>query len=155
MSFIEVTHTDYELLPEGRHQATVAEVDEDIERNTKYGLKKAVRLYFETNKTGRDGKRLRAIATANRSIGKLSRLAKYIKQITGKDPGQRFDPQSLVGSQVEIVIEYSERDGHTYANVVHISKRGSVPAATPPVNVSLVEIADEDVHFPGDDAVSA
>ena len=136
----------YELVPPGPCSSKVKSVQEGIRRKTMFGEKDALAICFETEKLGKDGQKLSVLLYANRTIGKRSSLAKYIRQITGKDPGQRFDPQSLVGMQVVIVVEHSENAGRTYANVVHISRTA---------NVHGVDITDEDVQFPGGNAVSA
>ena len=161
MSIIEATQ--YELLPEGTYPAVVESVVEGITRKTREGEKPAVRIKFDTEKLGKDGKKLSAVLSANRTVGPGSSLAKYAKQITGRVPvpGQ-FDPQSLVGMKVTIEIEHHENNGRVYANVVHISKRsarsgtnGGTKAAAgtggiAKTNVHGVDITDADVEFPGD-----
>jgi hypothetical protein len=161
MSEIEYTVREYEKLPEGTYSAVIESVTENLKRNTKFGEKDALRIRLETEKLGQDGKNLSAILHVNRTIGKGSRLGKVIKQVTGKEmrPGERFDPQSLVGMKVSIVIEHHKNDGRVYADVVHIS-RCTETAATgnskrPTANIHGVDITDGDVQFPGGDAASA
>jgi hypothetical protein len=126
-----IEETQYPLHPEGKFSAAIPRVDEDVERNTRFGITKGVRVYFQTGHTGEDGKPLLIFITANRTIGKRSSLRAYIKQITGGEPGRRFDPQDLVGMQVLITVAHVERDGRTYANVVHIAPDRTVAATTP------------------------
>lgn len=153
MAIIEATQNEYELIPEGAYSAKVESVLEGIKRNTSFGEKDALRIRFETEKLGKDGKKLTAILTVNRTIGKGSSLAKCIKQVTGTDPGRRFDPQSLVGTKVLIVIAHNENNGRTYANVAHISKYGPEQGTNGGVTAAAVDTYD--VEFPGDEAAGA
>ncbi len=161
MSEIEYTVREYEKLPEGTYSAVIESVTENLKRNTKHGEKDALRIRFETEKLGRDGRKLSAVLSANRTIGKGSRLGTVIKQVTDKEmrPGERFDPQWLVGMRVSIVIEHHNTDGVIYADVVHISRCVETPATgnskRPGANVQGIGITDDDVQFPGDAAVSA
>jgi hypothetical protein len=148
MSTIKYTVREFEKLPEGTYPAVIESVTEGLKRNTKFGEKDALRIRFETEKLGQDGKQLSAILYANRTIGKGSRLGKIIKQVTGREmrPGQSFDPQSLVGMRVSIVIEHhQDDDGRVYDDVVHISKG-------PTANLNEIDISGDDVQFPGNGA---
>jgi hypothetical protein len=161
MSMSEYTVRDYEKLPEGTYSAVIESVTEGLTRTTKFGVKDALRIRFETDKLGQDGEKLSAILYVNRTIGKGSRLGTVIKQVTGREirPGQRFDPQSLVGMTVSIVIEHHDDNGRIYADVVLISRCVGTAATRnggkPTANGHSVDATDADVQFPGDDTLGA
>ena len=127
MAIIEAP--DFELHPAGTFRMRVTKVNEDVKRKTKFGEKEGVQIRLESDQLGEDGKPLAVIITVNRAIGPGSNLAKYVKQITGAAPGQRFDPQTLLNRWVMATIAHVDRDERTFANVVHMEPLTAASAA--------------------------
>jgi hypothetical protein len=112
----------YENVTEGLHRAVLADVVDVGEVETKFGPKHRVRLVWLTDELGKDGKHLAIIRTFNKSLHEKSLLRKAIKQITGKDPGDEFDLQDLIGTNAKLNVEWTESEGLTYAHVTAILK---------------------------------
>jgi hypothetical protein len=157
----EIDEPIFELPPEGRYPAVIDRVDESGSRTTSFGVKRAVKLFFLTNHVGENGKRLNAVVSVNRAIGKGSRLRELVKQITGAEPRRPFDPQSLVGLPTHITVAHVTKGDKTFANVVSITPATAVGtmtratttpatgATTTPQKATNQNVAEmEDVSFP-------
>jgi len=64
---------------------------------------------------------MKAFQTFNLSLHPQSFLSQAIRDITGRDTGNEFDLDSLLGVEVDLVIKHNEgTDGRIYANVATI-----------------------------------
>jgi hypothetical protein len=66
------------------------------------------------------------------SLHERSRLLPRVKQILGRDPGSSFDLETLVGTQVQILVQHVERNGKKYANIAAVTKAAPGQAVVPP-----------------------
>jgi hypothetical protein len=110
---------EYEIPAEGEHQGVLADIVDLGEVPTQYGVKKMVRLTFVLEQKGKDGKPLRASRRFPQSLYQRSALRNAIKSMLGRDPGDTFDMEKLIGTNAWVEIEHHhENGGRTYANIV-------------------------------------
>jgi hypothetical protein len=72
--------------------------------------------------TGKDGKPITLIQSFNKSMHEKATLRKTVKSILGRDPGDSFDLETLIGSNARLVIEHNESEGRTFANITAVIK---------------------------------
>jgi hypothetical protein len=134
MPFIVSSKPEYEIPDEGEHQGVLADVVDKGEVPTQFGLKKMVGLTFLLDQYGKDGKPMRASRRVSQSLHPSSTLRQIIKSMLGKDPGDTFDLEKLIGTNAWLEIERHENGGRTYANIVGIRRvrKGDRVLAVPP-----------------------
>jgi len=121
MTIIEIVEKEYELVPAGTHDAIILAVRE---RPGKTGLR--ITFQFETTLVGQGGQRLTCIKSVPvpKKMTPGTDLVKFVQAILGGQlqPGQRFDPQKLVGKRVRITVKHeeNENDGRIWDNVTRI-----------------------------------
>jgi hypothetical protein len=89
------------------------------------------------------------------SLHKNSRLLPRVTQIIGADPGSKFDLETLVGKQLQIVVTHVERNGKKYANIAAVMKPAAGQAVVPPATgkpnggpvTATNPITDADIPF--------
>jgi hypothetical protein len=108
----------YEIPDEGGHPGTLIQVRDLGVVETKFGPKPRVRLVWELDTLASDGRHLRAYQAFNKTFDGKSYLRKAVRQILGRDPGDTFDLESLVGLRRLIVIGHDDGpEGKVFANV--------------------------------------
>jgi hypothetical protein len=89
------------------------------------------------------------------SMHERSKLRPRVAQIIGKDPGDKFDLETLVGRQVQAVVSHVVKGDKTYANVAAIMKPAPGQAVVPPATgkpnggpvTATNPITDADIPF--------
>jgi hypothetical protein len=112
----------YELPDEGTALAVLADVIDLGKVETAYGPKERVRFKWFVEQTGKDGKPINLIQSFNKSMHEKSTLRKTVKSVLGRDPGDSFDLETLIGSNARLVIEHNEYEGRTFANITAVIK---------------------------------
>ena len=113
----------FEIPNEGEHLAVLADIVDLGETETAYGLKDLVQFRWQVQQLGSDGKPLSVRQKPhNKSMYEKATLRKDIKRILGKDPGDSFDVETLLGVNSLLEIEHHTREGRTYANIVAIRR---------------------------------
>lgn len=107
----------YPIPTEGAHPATLKAVRDLGTVQTAYGPKHRVRFDWLLDETSPEGAALMCFQTLNVSFADTSALRKAVRQILGRDPGNRFDLETLLGRRVTLVVGHDEANGRTYANV--------------------------------------
>ena len=163
----------YELQPEGVQRARLSEIN-DLEPtiNSRGKEQERIRFVWESNQVNSSGYPFKVWQTFNLTLHPKSFLSKAISDITGKEAGEEFDIDSLIGVVVDLVIKHNEgNDGRVYANVVAIMRlqtkaegaeekrvaaatakvkqnaTGSRVVTAPTPAANAVEIVDEDIPF--------
>lgn len=107
--------TPWPLCPEGVHVASLIEVKDLGLVETNFGPKHRARFVWEIE---HEGASYRVFQAFNVSLDPKSHMRKAITEILGRDPGSKFDLDTLVGSEARLVIGHDDgNDGITYANV--------------------------------------
>jgi hypothetical protein len=115
---------DFEPVSEGVHAAVLADVVDKGVVQTSFGPKHKVQFTFLTDEADEGGRTKYVFSSYTASLHEKAGLRKAVKAIRGKDiDGAEFDVESLIGSQVQLVIQHNEgNDGKIYANIVSIMK---------------------------------
>jgi hypothetical protein len=123
MTMITNVKLQFELAGEGDHRAVLADVVDLGKEETEYGVKDRVQFRWLVEQKGSDGKPLMVRQRPhNKSMHEKANLRQDIKRLIGKDPGDSFDPETLLGENAILNIEHYTKDGRTYANVVMIRR---------------------------------
>lgn len=159
----------FEIPDEGEHLGVLVDIVDLGETETGYGLKDRVQFRWLVEQRGKDGKPLSVRQKPhNKSMHEKATLRKDIKRILGKDPGDTFDIETLLGVNALLEIEHHTHEGRTYANIIAIrrpangdrvlqipedfkrddgTKRGKPPVTVNPVNDHGVAVTNEDIPF--------
>lgn len=159
----------FEIPTEGEHLAVLADIVDLGEEEFDYGRRDRIQLIWQVEQRGKDGKPLSVRQKPhNKSMHEKATLRKDIKRILGKDPGDTFDVESLLGVNALLEVEHYTREGRTYANITGIrrpanghqvlrvpedfkrmenTKRPKVPKTTNSANIHGVAVTDDDVQF--------
>jgi hypothetical protein len=160
----------YELAAAGTHLAALVDVTTRDAAPTRFGPRDQVMLRWLIADgdgepvVGKDMKPVTAIESFTRSLADTSNLRKRVRSILGRDPGDDFDLDQLLGVNVRLEIEHVTRGEKTYANITGVMKpakgdpRVNVPdgfgrrrspedhdAQEPAVNVHGLVVTDDDV----------
>src|SRR6185437_4476011 len=120
------------LAPEGVHLATLIEVRDMGMVEGDYGPKHRARFVWEIE---HNGAKYRVFQSFNVSMDAKAHLRKAIADIIGRDPGEKFDLDTLVGSVAPLVLGHDEgNNGITYANVRAILPPNRTPATAQAVH---------------------
>jgi hypothetical protein len=86
-------------------------------------------------------------------------LVKFVQAILGGQlqPGQRFDPQTLVGKRVRITVKHGENDndGRIWANVTRIVPNADAATTDADKKPMVCASTDDDTLDRGDGAAHA
>ncbi len=116
---------DFEPVSEGVHAAVLGDVVDKGVVETAFGPKEKVMFTYLTDEADEEGRTKFVFQSFTKSLHDKAGLRKAVKAIRGgKDiDGGSFDLESLIGAQVQLVIQHNEgRDGKVYANVASILK---------------------------------
>lgn len=117
-----VTEKKYALMTEGLHNVTISKVEDLGVVDTKFGAKDRVRIYFTaSDQKDEEGKAVDVIMSANKTLGKKTTLSKLLSSL-GVEVGSEFDLNDLVGIKCQVVVEHTESEGRTYANIATVLK---------------------------------
>jgi hypothetical protein len=121
----------YPVASEGAHRAQLLQVKDLGLQETRFGAKHRVRFVWEIeDERAPDGSTLRCFQSFNLSFDVKSHLRKAVKQILGRDPGDRFDLESLAGTRATLIVGHDEgAEGKLYANVRAVLPVKSVDGA--------------------------
>ncbi len=83
-----------------------------------------IQVKILTNELDSKGERMTALFSATASSHEKGNLRKFVKQVTGKDPGDKFDVEKLLqGRQADFVFESNtSKDGRVFSNIVGVLK---------------------------------
>jgi hypothetical protein len=97
----------------GLHDATLVHAEslslQDSENPT--GIRKVVRIFWELDQKGSDGRPFRTSLQLNQKLNDRSRLFEVIFAITGKPPKPPFDLQALIGRRSTLRIAHTNQNG--------------------------------------------
>ena len=126
---------DFEPVSEGVHAAVLADVVDLGVVQTAFGPKPKVRLVFLSDEADEGGRTKYVFASYTASLHEKAGLRKAVKAIRGgRDiEGSSFDVETLIGAQVQLVIQHAEgRDGKVYANVSsYLKPKAGIKVAIP------------------------
>lgn len=126
---------DFEPVSEGVHAAVLADVVDKGIVETAFGPKPKVMFTYVTDEADESGAMKYVFQSFTASLHEKAGLRKAVKAVRGgKDiDGAAFDVETLIGSQVQLVIQHNEgRDGKVYANVASILKPKGPSVNIPP-----------------------
>ena len=126
MGFV-ITAKEYELMTEGIHNVTITEVQDLGPQDSAWGVQDRMRVIFTADdQKGKKGDPVQTALTLTKSIGPKSSFFKLLTQLGLGTPGMKnFDPDTLIGIKVQVVIEHKEsKDGRIFANIATVLKRG-------------------------------
>lgn len=121
---MKITGKQYELPSDGQQNAVCVDIIDKGDVQTDFGVKHKMRIVWELEETGKNGKRLTCSKQYTVSIHKKATLTKDVKSWLGAAPKTGFDTDVLLGKPCRVVIEHNEHDGVTYANVTSVLKPG-------------------------------
>jgi len=130
----------FELAPEGAHNAVCYRVVDlgthpvtgqyALNEKGQQKYNRRLSLYFEIEETMTDGRRFIIFETYTASFGEKANLRRFLKGWLGKDPGETFDTDELVGKPALLNLSHTEAgNGKTYVNIVSVMPlpKGFVP----------------------------
>ena len=112
-------YKEFELAPEGVHRAKLTEI-QDLEPAVNANGEETERVRFVWTllyQLTSSGDSMKVWQTLNVSLYPRSFMGQAIKDITGHDPGDDFDLDSLQGVECDLLLKHNEHDGKTYCNV--------------------------------------
>lgn len=117
---IDSTRKAFEVVSEGQHTGTITGVELKKDVQTPFGLKDKIAIRWEVEEVDTEGKNKSLLQFFNSSLHEKATLRKAIKSILGKDCGEKFDVETLVGMKALLAVDQVERGGKIYANVTAI-----------------------------------
>jgi hypothetical protein len=114
----------YTPAPEGTWDAVLCDVKDLGLCDTQYGKKHQIRLVWQISEKMEDGRPFTIGRRYGLSLNEKSSLFKDVKSWFGKIPPAELDLEKLIGQNCQLVIQHSEKDGTTYANVIAVLKAG-------------------------------
>ena len=130
---IPATVYDNELPTDGQHLAVLADIVEEKQVASAFGVVDIVRFYWLLDQLGTKkfnlGQHLEISQMLNQSMGDKANLRKTIRGIIGYDPGNfSYDVEPLLGSNALLFLTTkTSNEGREYAKVEVVAK---VPAGT-------------------------
>lgn len=119
--FVRYVPKPFELAPEGIHPARLVEI-KDIKPGPNGRGEEKERVRFSWELKGvftSNGDPMRVFDTYNLSLHPKSFLCGAIRGIIGREPGEEFDIDSLLGVERDLALKHNEGDdGKTYCNIV-------------------------------------
>ena len=155
MRIIKYQQKTFELPPPGLHRGRLVEIkDVSPAMNPQGEEKDRVRFVWTLlHQLDSSGNPMKVFQTLNLSLHPRSFLSQTIGDITGQEPGEEFDLDSLLGSEADLLIKHnSGSDGRTYANVVSILRPPTPAEAAEAQRVAAVtakvkEMARQPAHI--------
>ncbi len=122
MTTIRYTPKQFETPDEGVYWATPVEIKELGIVPTANGDKEKIQFIWELDDLDSRGNHLRAFQRFNKTLHPNSSLSQAIFDITGKEPGEEYELDDLLGLRVQLAIKHNPSDatGKVYANVAAI-----------------------------------
>jgi hypothetical protein len=84
--------------------------------------KPRIRFVWLVEQRDSEGKQIAVWVSYPNSLYVKSHLCKTITTLLGRDPGNRFDLETLLGKTARILIRHNERNGRVFANIVETLK---------------------------------
>jgi hypothetical protein len=112
----------YELPDEGEHLAVLADVIDLGEANTAKDKKPRIRFVWLLEQRDSEGKHIAVWVSYPNSLYLKSHLCKTVTTLLGRDPGDRFDLETLLGKNARVLIRHSEGNGRVFADIVETLK---------------------------------
>jgi hypothetical protein len=121
---VVIKKQEYEKATEGLHNLIVSKVEDLGVLDSKNGPKQFVRIVSTVlDQKDKEGKAIEVFQRFSASLGAKSFLTKFLGQLGYTNVGTEFDIEELVGVKYQAVIEHTEKDGQTYANVASVIKQ--------------------------------
>jgi hypothetical protein len=125
--------TEYELIPPGTYPATCVEFTDLGTQETKYGLKRQIRLGWEiSGQLMKTGKPFIVSRIFTFSANVKATLRPIIEGMTGKKFDSAFDTKSLIGCPCLVSVQHNDNGDATFANVEAVV---SAPSGSPAPNI--------------------
>lgn len=121
---VKYTAKDFEIPTEGMQWGELIDIKELGVVETPNGEREKVRFTYELDETDSRGKPLRVFQTLNLTLHPQSFLTKTIYDLTGKEPGEEYELNNLLGIRCHLVLKHhrSESNGKLYANIAAIMR---------------------------------
>lgn len=107
----------FEVPSEGSHQATLLDILDIGNVETKFGSRHKLKFIFAVTE---NGKALEVHVRYNWTLHEKSALRKMLKSWLRRDPGTSFDLEPLKGRRATIIIQHAESEGRTFGNVISV-----------------------------------
>lgn len=121
---VVIKKQEYEKATEGLHNLIVSKVEDLGVLDSKNGPKQFIRIVSTVlDQKDKEGKAIEVFQRFSASLGAKSFLTKFLGQLGYTNVGTEFDIEELVGVKYQAVIEHTEKDGQTYANVASVIKQ--------------------------------
>ena len=134
---LKQTKKQFEIPKPGPVTARLTEIKDLGIVETKNGPKDKVRFVWSTTtERSTQGESFKIFQSFSKSLHPMSYLFKTLRQITGENPTDGFNLVTLIGTEVQLIIQHNERDGVVYANVAAI-----IPLPTPEEKPSQEAVA--------------
>jgi hypothetical protein len=111
---------EYENPSEGHHHVRIKEVKDLGPVQTEHGTKEKLLIVMETGQPDSQGNPIKLYRRFNRTIHAKSAFRKFVRSVTGEDPGNEFDVETLLGREFDVVVELNERDGRVFPDITAI-----------------------------------
>jgi hypothetical protein len=117
---------DFVPAPEGLHNGVCVDVIDEGLQQTAWGQKWKVALVWELDAHKEDGTRFSVRKRYTASLHEKSNLAKDLKSWRGRaftaEELSGFDVEKVLGAPCKLLVQHTEKDGATYANVTAIMR---------------------------------
>ena len=118
---------DFKPAPEGLHEAVCVDVvDKGVKENSFGGSAHKISIVWEINSLMDDGRNFTVSNWYTLSLHPKANLHKVLKAWRGKpftpEELNGFDLEKVIGAPCRVVVEHSEKEGRTYANVTTVMK---------------------------------
>src|SRR5437868_2099628 len=117
---VETIKRMFEIPEEGLHLGRLVDVEDLGMVETSWGKKPKTRFVWMLNVRDSNGEPIRVFQTFTASLHEKAGLRRAIKGMLGKDPGTRYDLETLLGKQAMLNIERREYEGNVYASVTAV-----------------------------------
>jgi DnaJ-class molecular chaperone len=111
---------EFEIPDEGSHHVRIREIKDLPMVQTKFGKKDKLLFVLDTDQLDSQGNPRKLFQRCNKNLHAKSALRKFIKSVTGEDPGNEFDVETLLGREFDVQVEHNERDGRVFADIAAI-----------------------------------
>lgn len=116
----------FEPVPEGLHNAVLVDVVDLGEVTTRFGTRPMVRFVWETEQRRDDGSPFLVFKRYTHSLHEKANLFKDLRswKIVDLQPAaieNGIDSDSMLGASCQLLVQHSENDGKTYANVMAVA----------------------------------
>ena len=121
---------------DGLVRATIVDVTDLKTQQSQFGERQVFKLVYESEVEDETGRRFCIWSFPyTPSLNEKANFRKDLKKIRGRDitkeEEEEFDPETLIGHAVQIIVKHEEKDGKTFANISHVQPHKGGDALKP------------------------